>query len=209
MTVPPPPLPGDRRALGGGGLQGGGEACRAFREGLRLRVRAPLVGALGGRVLGWGGSQHANSPNTPTTGLREHGNDTSKSTGRSGRQNAATRCNMRREDRVTVQGPVKEQQPDGMSHGGSCLLRPCGGFRGTPVAASLKPSPFWSAPAVGGPCAPLRWSALPRHAPQENKFRQWRLPVYKSITRDMQGRFCTRFRCPQEGRIGRRTYPSE
>ena len=25
---------------------------------------------------------------------------------------------MRREERVTVQGPVKEQQPDGMSHGG-------------------------------------------------------------------------------------------
>ena len=25
---------------------------------------------------------------------------------------------MRREDRVTVQGPVKNQQPDGMSHGG-------------------------------------------------------------------------------------------
>ena len=25
---------------------------------------------------------------------------------------------MRREDRVTVQGPVKEQQPDGMSHRG-------------------------------------------------------------------------------------------
>ena len=46
-------------------------------------------------------------------------NDTSKSTGRSGRQKAATRRNMRREDRVTVQGPVKEQQPDGMSHGGS------------------------------------------------------------------------------------------
>ena len=46
------------------------------------------------------------------------GNDTNKSTGRSGRQNAATRRNMRREERVTVQGPVKEQQPDGMSHGG-------------------------------------------------------------------------------------------
>ena len=58
------------------------------------------------------------SPNTPTTGLRERGNDTSRSTGRSGRQNAATRRNMRREERVTVQGPVKEQQPDGMSHGG-------------------------------------------------------------------------------------------
>ena len=35
---------------------------------------------------------------------------------RSGRQNAATRCSTRREERVTVQGPVKKQQPDGMSH---------------------------------------------------------------------------------------------
>ena len=26
---------------------------------------------------------------------------------------------MRREERVTVQGPVKEQQPDGMSHRGA------------------------------------------------------------------------------------------
>ena len=66
-----------------------------------------------------GGGQH--SPNTPTTGLRERGNDTSKSTGRSGRQNAATRRNMRREERVTVQGPVKEQQPDGMSHRGGAI----------------------------------------------------------------------------------------
>ena len=41
-----------------------------------------------------------------------------RSTGRSGRQKAAPRRNMRREDRVTVQGPVKEQQPDGLSHGG-------------------------------------------------------------------------------------------
>ena len=32
---------------------------------------------------------------------------------------------MRREERVTVQGPVKEQQPDGMSHRGG------GGGRGT------------------------------------------------------------------------------
>ena len=52
------------------------------------------------------------------TGLRERGNATSKSTGRSGRQNAATRRNMRREERVTVQGPVKEQPPDGTSQGG-------------------------------------------------------------------------------------------
>ena len=56
---------------------------------------------------------------TQTTGLRERGNNTSGSTGRSGRQNAATRRNMRREERVTVQGPVKKQRPDGMSHRGS------------------------------------------------------------------------------------------
>ena len=28
---------------------------------------------------------------------------------------------MRRDERVTVQGPVKEQQPDGMSHRGGAL----------------------------------------------------------------------------------------
>ena len=57
-------------------------------------------------------------------GLRERGNDTSKSTGRSGRQNAATRRNMRREERVTVQGPIKEQQPNGPSHmGGGGVTR--------------------------------------------------------------------------------------
>ena len=39
---------------------------------------------------------------------------TSRSTGRSGPQKAATRRNMRREERVTVQGPVKKQQPDGV-----------------------------------------------------------------------------------------------
>ena len=78
----------------------------------------PRKGATTRRNVTQGG--HANgtpchiqhSPNTPTTGLRERGNDTSKSTGRSGRQKVATRRNMRREERVTVQGPVKEQQPD-------------------------------------------------------------------------------------------------
>ena len=38
--------------------------------------------------------------------------------GGGGQQNAATRRNMRREQQVTVQGPVKKQQPDGMSHRG-------------------------------------------------------------------------------------------
>ena len=36
----------------------------------------------------------------------------------SGRQKAATRRNRQREERVTVQGPVKKQQPDEMSHRG-------------------------------------------------------------------------------------------
>ena len=79
-------------------------------------------GGAGGEGLG-----HANgtprhnqhSPSTPTTGLRERGYNTSRSTGRSGRQKAATRCNMRRQEQVTVQGPVTEQQPDGMSHRGA------------------------------------------------------------------------------------------
>ena len=63
-------------------------------------------------------------------GLRERGNNTSKSTGRSGRQNAATRRNMRREERVTVQGPVKKQQPDGMSHRGNRHDMGGGDFKG-------------------------------------------------------------------------------
>ena len=58
------------------------------------------------------------TPSASIAGLRERGNDTSRSTGRSGRQNAATRRNMRREERVTVQGPVMKQ-PDGMSRGGA------------------------------------------------------------------------------------------
>ena len=70
------------------------------------------------QLLGAADAQTADqhSPSTPTTGLRERGNDTNKSTGHSGRQKSATRRNMRREERVTVQGPVKKQQPDGMSH---------------------------------------------------------------------------------------------
>ena len=73
-----------------------------------------------GQGRGGGGTpcQIQHSPNTPTAGLRERGNDTSKSTGRSGRQKAATPRNMQRGKRGTVQGPVKKQQPDGMSHRG-------------------------------------------------------------------------------------------
>ena len=111
-----------------------------------------------------GNNQHI--LNTPNTGLRERGNDTSKSTGRSGRQKAATRRNMRREERVTVQGPVKEQQPDGMSHRGKAgwSLLTCNPH---PKYLAKIPCPAIPCPALPTPAMP--WHAMPcpamlRHA---------------------------------------------
>ena len=78
------------------------------------------VAVLGVGVGGRGGSS-SDRPCVNTirrAELRERGNDTSRSTGLSGRQKAATRRNMRREERVTAQGPVKKRQPDGMPHEG-------------------------------------------------------------------------------------------
>ena len=102
-----------------------GDAARQVLDGLRTEV--------------WGQQKPSNdprhiqhSPGTPTAGLCERGNDTGKSTGRSGRQKAATRRNMRREERVTVQGPGKKPQPDGMSHGGGG-----GGAHGSEAQATL------------------------------------------------------------------------
>ena len=110
-------------------MRNGSEAAAGVGDRIHLGLLCSYYKG-GGGVLQFQG-KHANgtshhiqhSPGTPTTGLRERGNDTSGSTGRSGRQNAATRRNMRRGERVTVQGPVKEQQPDGMSHGGYCNSR--------------------------------------------------------------------------------------
>ena len=76
---------------------------------------------------------------------------------------------MRREERVTVQGPVKKQQPDGMSHRGSNLGWPTAGtvrrFRprsqrtfffcmdplandGSQVSSSFQDWPAYGAPLV-------------------------------------------------------------
>ena len=52
---------------------------------------------------------------------------------------------MRREERVTVQGPVKEQQPDGMSHRGGGK-RPCSGQRVSPSPSPSSPIPKRSCP---------------------------------------------------------------
>ena len=56
---------------------------------------------------------------------------------------------MRSEEWVTVQGPVKEQQPDGMSHGGW----PGGSIAPPPP---LPPSPAPVRPSVGSPGAPVQ-----------------------------------------------------
>ena len=115
----------------------GGGYCRLpMPLKLALGVRETVAGCRLGALEGGGG-----------TGLRERGKDTSRSTGRSGRQNAATQRNMRRGDRVTVQGPVKEQQPDGMSHGGGYLPP----FQCIPVSGRKKVC----APKIAPSCRPL------------------------------------------------------
>ena len=113
--------PLDRWLEGVAKAVGGGFCWSQMPLTLALGVRETVAGHRLGALEGGGGGGGAS--NTPTTGLRERGNDTSKSTGRSGRQNAATRRNMRREERVTVQGPAKEQQPDVMSHTGGTSPR--------------------------------------------------------------------------------------
>ena len=99
---------------------GGGDFVRVFFRWGQFRGGTPTIGH---RLWTNGIRRNQHSPGTPTTGLRERENDTSRSTGRSGRQKAVTRRNMRREERVTVQGPVKKQQPDGMSHRGRLCRR--------------------------------------------------------------------------------------
>ena len=98
------------------------------------------------------------SPSTPTTGLRKRGNDTSRSNGRSG-QKAATRRNMRRDERMTVQGPLKKQQPDGMSHRGGIRLidGPC-----VPGPTQVM-TPFWDNGAVFCPPSTVSLERLHFH----------------------------------------------
>ena len=63
---------------------------------------------------------------------------------------------MRREERVTVQGPVKEQQPNGMSHRGSA--------RGVPLVTRTPPPPSGSSTLCSTACAPS-WSVKERRRP--------------------------------------------
>ena len=69
--------------------------------------------------------QPAQPPVRQLLGPRYRGTGTTRNTGRSGRQNAVTRRSTRREEGVAVQGPVKEPQPDGMSHVGGGGVAHC------------------------------------------------------------------------------------
>ena len=123
------------------------------------------------------------SPGTPTTGLRERGNDTSRSTGRSGRQNAATRRNTRREDRVTAQGPVKTQQRDGLSHRGGGGVPPIAVFPKSPGSRITRPVPVkgnqgtQSASGHSTRAAALDDPMTPPHTSQQLTGRQYRALV--------------------------------
>ena len=79
----------------------------------RMIPKVPHADVGGGGGFGGGTSQY--NASAPTTGLRECGNDTGRNTGRSGRQNTAPRRSLRRDERVSAQGPEKKQRPDGMS----------------------------------------------------------------------------------------------
>ena len=118
---PPPPPPGHssiQRPRGGGQRKPSNDPRNNQHNPRDANYWAPLTR-----------TRHPPRPAQPRHTNDGAPNDTSGSTGRSGRQNAATRRNMRREERVTVQGPVKKQPPDGMSHGGGGVLSGAGPIR--------------------------------------------------------------------------------
>ena len=112
----------DGWALAGPVTSHAGGGCATRRGGVPGPHAHGNVGeACGGRPA-CGGVWAAKSVRRPPAAQPKctnyRGNDTTRSTGPSGRQSAATRRSTRTGERVTIQGPVKKPQPDGMSHGG-------------------------------------------------------------------------------------------
>ena len=136
VSLPPPPPPQFKRHVGedlmsrtGGRTLRGRSSAREQRDHrptlTSQRYVAPAHVDRERRQFPPENPNHCVTLEVPTGTLTEArhprpptGGGGGESTGRSGRQNAATRRNMRREERVTVQGPVKRLQPDGMLHGG-------------------------------------------------------------------------------------------
>ena len=117
--APGPHARGIVGGAGGGRLQSGGVWA------VKTVKRPPQQRAQPRYTNYWAPLTHKRHPpqpaqprHTPTTALREWGNNTSRRSGRSSRQNATTQCSMRREEQLTVQAPVKKQQPDEMSQWG-------------------------------------------------------------------------------------------
>ena len=111
---------------GGEAWTGAGKYSSISRRGHQLARKTPVPWGgwtkLRAPARGGGGGGHATfstAKHTDHWAPRTRKRHQRRSTGRSGRQKAATRRNMRREERGTIRGPVKEQQPDGMSHGGA------------------------------------------------------------------------------------------
>ena len=122
----------------------------------RMRKRGEACGGRPGREGEWSKNRKtipattSTTPSVPTTGHHQSGNDITRNTGRSGRQKALTRRSMRREERVTVQGPVKKPQPDGTSNKG-------GGGQAAPLPAI--PHALHCAQARQSPSS--RWKIAP------------------------------------------------
>ena len=106
--------------------------------------------------------QPTHTPSAPTTGPRKHGNNTTRNTGRSGCQNAATQSNMRRKERVTVQGPVKKPQLDEMSHRGAAGVHP---LQAQACLYHSPPVPIPS-PTESTPPSPVPLLRAPTHVPR-------------------------------------------
>ena len=147
----------------------------------RTRKRSEACGGRPGRGGEWAArplkrppTTTSTTPSAATTGPRCCGSDTSRNTGNRGRQNAATRRSAQREERPTVQGPVKKPQPNGISHGGGGVQH---------MAAQLEvPNPTQPNPGVrdaleggGGYPPPLQGAQpMPSHCPPDAKCQpQW------------------------------------
>ena len=87
---------------------------------------------------------------------------------------------MRREERVTVQGPVKEQQPDGMSHRGADGNRQLRSCRTQPLSQP------WPASVTGLRC-PTLWppspssSGMPEAPPRGSFWGPFLFPVSRTL----------------------------
>ena len=93
-------------------LGGGGGAAKTVERPAHQPPQPPVR-----QLLGPANAQTAPATSSTAPAHQPLGSANAETTP-AGAPAAATRRNMRREERVTVQGPEKKQRPDGMAHGG-------------------------------------------------------------------------------------------